>query len=614
MSPFDYIASRSPFVRTPSAGHSGHPPPSIAPAPQQGRQQHVRTESAASSAGQSEATVRAVAPPTGIARVAVEPPTPDRKISWSSTATEPARPLPPPLISASSGKRVPQSPLLWSSGASPASLSAPTFGSPLLPQDQAESEAEAYEKAIIKAANMGGREKILAALKEKTDSERRARGEPEKKERVRRPPRPATEPEGKQAEGDKEDARLELERKREELQRLKDGLPPLDPEPESAPEQGEEPVHLEAAQYLPASPVPAAPSSSAEEDSDGVKRVDQLHQGTSLPSDRGSYPHFQLYPPSTAAYNSRTWNTDAHPGLSADVVSQMDSISAARQARQFGTTASTSAAAALTDAAERLQNGQEHVDAASVQGSLPARLPAEVTTAGESTTDATATTTMDEDDGSESETDSNASVTSHLLRVSVRSVAQTRGWRSSATSSASVSRWVLEQSILELNRRHSPSPLTLQKRRELMYAVRKKLNGLLPEWRPDFQYQIAAFGSTAYGLDTDTSDLDLCIIDPKRPEGFRSARDLYDIEGQDAQAAGGASTDEEQNFRWGPQDRKTELGLDAIYEVRRLAGLLRRMGCKDVVPIPSAGVPIVKFKSADGIKADMVSAASLCME
>ena len=76
------------------------------------------------------------------------------------------------------------------------------------------------------------------------------------------------------------------------------------------------------------------------------------------------------------------------------------------------------------------------------------------------------------------------------------------------------------------------------KRRELMEKVRKKVNGLLSEWRPDFQYQILPFGSTAYGLDTDNSDLDLCIFDPKRPEGFRHAADLYDLDADEADGHG----------------------------------------------------------------------------
>lgn len=47
--------------------------------------------------------------------------------------------------------------------------------------------------------------------------------------------------------------------------------------------------------------------------------------------------------------------------------------------------------------------------------------------------------------------------------------------------------------------------------------------------------------------------------------------------------------------------------LDAIYNVHRVAGILRSMRFREVHPIPSAGVPIVKFVSQHGIKADLNS-------
>lgn len=119
--------------------------------------------------------------------------------------------------------------------------------------------------------------------------------------------------------------------------------------------------------------------------------------------------------------------------------------------------------------------------------------------------------------------------------------------------------------------------------------IRRKLDGMLDAWRYDFRYQLVAFGSTAYGLDTDSSDVDLCIIDPKRPDGFRSAADLYDL-GDD------------------PKKRQ-RLDLDPIYDVRRVAGALRRLGYPDVRPIPGAAVPIVKFTTREGIRADIVSFA-----
>jgi hypothetical protein len=441
-----------------------------------------------------------------------------------------------------------------------------------------------------------GKDAILAALKEKINQERAARGEPEKVERVKRvKPPPAV---GLQAKSEEnEEVVQERERRRAELQRAKDGSP-----------EAQTTALASESNYSEASEVDEAERPEPVVDADGVKREDMADKAPIPSPQLTAYPHFQLYPPQ-ASYSGRTWHSDAHPGLAPSVVQQMDSIHAARQARLFGTSALQAA---------QLHDQPGDVDTASLQGVLPVQTGAPAAAEnGQSTTD-TATTTVEEEE-EESETDSDASVTSHLLRGAVRSIGMTQGWEDPSYSSdpslrAHHARCVLEQAILELNRKHAPSPATLQKRRDLMYSVRKKLNGLLPEWRPDFQYSIAAFGSTAYGLDTDTSDLDLCIIDPKRPDGFRHAWDLYDISPDSSGLPGGGegatSTDEAdapQQRNWAT-DRKTELGLDAIYEVRRLAGVLRRMGCKDVVPIPSAGVPIVKFKSPDGIKADMVSA------
>ena len=607
VNPFDFLAARSPFASAAAAA---------AKTGGQANGSHSRTESVAST--QSGSTVKAKNPNPYLAHLKVQPPTPERVASTSSrktaqtVATEdpespalvppqlpaqqsaPQRPLPPPLISQTSGKRVPQSPLLWSSGASPKPLDAPTFGSPLLPADDLETEEQIYEKQILKASTAVGRDAILAALKERTNLERAARGEPEKLERVRRA-KPTTTESGKSAEKVEEEqaAKDELEKKRAELQRAKDGLPEV--------EQTEEANDSGALET-------GSSSSSISADGDGVKREDMLNTESSAQHPAASYPNFQLYPAAQGGYNARTWHTAAHPGLAPSVVQQMNSIQAARQARMMG--------ASAQQAAYQLQDQPGDIDTAAVQGVLPT-----LHNNDQSTTD-TATTTVEEEETEESETDSDASVTSHLLRGAVKSTGMAQGWEDPSYtidpfSKAHHARCVLEQAILELNRRHMPSNVTLQKRRDLMYAVRKKLNGLLPEWRPDFQYQIAAFGSTAYGLDTDTSDLDLCIIDPKRPDGFRSAWDLYDVspETHAGGEGGGATSTEEgeashQQQNWAI-DRKTELGLDTIYEVRRLAGVLRRMGCKDVVPIPSAGVPIVKFKSPDGIKADMVRSTPL---
>lgn len=93
---------------------------------------------------------------------------------------------------------------------------------------------------------------------------------------------------------------------------------------------------------------------------------------------------------------------------------------------------------------------------------------------------------------------------------------------------------------------------------------------------------IEAFGSVRFGLATSTSDLDLCLFDPYRPDGFS-----------------------ESYFRTG---KGREVELPEIYDMRKLARRLKQEGFGKVTPVPFAGVPIVKFEArVDGhlIQADI---------
>lgn len=240
---------------------------------------------------------------------------------------------------------------------------------------------------------------------------------------------------------------------------------------------------------------------------------------------------------------------------------------------------------------------------------------------GNGTTSGTADAEEDFDDGA-----SDTSQTSALIRGVARDSDMSRGWEDLDTSfnAKSKARQRLQDSIYELNRRHRPSPAIIAARQEMLTAIRKRLNWLLGEdFAPDFQYHLKTFGSTAYGLDTDSSDLDLCIIDPRRPDGFRNAADLYDVDQiRNAPDEVMPSTEEDEehrnttpmqrfrkNKRWAEPAGRKPLVLDEIYNIVRLANLLRKMGHEQVVAIPGAVVPIVKFKSPGGIKADMVSDA-----
>ncbi|KAI0247404.1 hypothetical protein BJV78DRAFT_1246095 [Lactifluus subvellereus] len=88
------------------------------------------------------------------------------------------------------------------------------------------------------------------------------------------------------------------------------------------------------------------------------------------------------------------------------------------------------------------------------------------------------------------------------------------------------------------------------------------------------QYRVDVFGSTQYGVDGQTSDLDLVVIDPDRMTGFTPEVDLS--------------------------------SLPRIYKISEVSGALQRSGFKILQRVPRASVPIVKFKDpTTGIQCDL---------
>ncbi|KAF8066819.1 hypothetical protein FPV67DRAFT_1496629 [Lyophyllum atratum] len=75
------------------------------------------------------------------------------------------------------------------------------------------------------------------------------------------------------------------------------------------------------------------------------------------------------------------------------------------------------------------------------------------------------------------------------------------------------------------------------------------------------RYTVETFGSARYDVSLPKSDLDLVIIDPERQHGF-----------------------------------EPDCQLPPIYNVRKLARILREAGFREIQCIPNAAVPIVKFK------------------
>lgn len=133
----------------------------------------------------------------------------------------------------------------------------------------------------------------------------------------------------------------------------------------------------------------------------------------------------------------------------------------------------------------------------------------------------------------------------------------------------------LNDQIMRLYGTKKASPVALEARKVLIDRLEDLFNGQRWFWDEDHgrhnyrvnPIRIEPFGSIRFGLATDTSDLDLVLLDPFRPNGFDdfSATDLN--------------------------------ALPEVYNTRSVASRLERAGCLNVRAIPSAGVPIVKFEA-----------------
>ncbi|KDQ16689.1 hypothetical protein BOTBODRAFT_144456 [Botryobasidium botryosum FD-172 SS1] len=125
---------------------------------------------------------------------------------------------------------------------------------------------------------------------------------------------------------------------------------------------------------------------------------------------------------------------------------------------------------------------------------------------------------------------------------------------------------------LEINHlyiKNQPSQAVLEKR----IATMTKLSALIKEKHGE-RFDVRCFGSTAYGVDSSKSDIDLVIIDGAMMEGMPP---------------------------WMPVNQ-----LPKIYNVRYLSQILHRAGFIEVCSIPWASVPIVKFKDPEtGVHVDM---------
>ncbi|BGP19664.1 hypothetical protein JCM10213v2_007760 [Rhodosporidiobolus nylandii] len=145
----------------------------------------------------------------------------------------------------------------------------------------------------------------------------------------------------------------------------------------------------------------------------------------------------------------------------------------------------------------------------------------------------------------------------------------------------------LEKEIMRLYETQRPTPESIDAREHLIYELTSWLNSEPFRWghqhsRYTSPLRIEQFGSMRFGLGTSSSDLDLCLLDPYRPNGFV-----------------------EKFFSSADQYLKE---LPDIYNMRKIGRSLQRANLSDVQAIPDAAVPICKFKvMIDGhlIEADL---------
>ncbi|KZT55579.1 Nucleotidyltransferase [Calocera cornea HHB12733] len=130
----------------------------------------------------------------------------------------------------------------------------------------------------------------------------------------------------------------------------------------------------------------------------------------------------------------------------------------------------------------------------------------------------------------------------------------------------------LEDDIVQFYERQKPRPETYRKRETAI----EDLKAILADMPSGYQYHIGRFGSTVY-CDSNSSDLDLVILDDSHPAGFPPSLSVSEM-------------------------RRTD-----IYNMKWLATQLRKSGKFDkIVAIPSASVPIVKaVHKPTGVRLDV---------
>ncbi|KAI9457638.1 hypothetical protein BJY52DRAFT_1272005 [Lactarius psammicola] len=117
----------------------------------------------------------------------------------------------------------------------------------------------------------------------------------------------------------------------------------------------------------------------------------------------------------------------------------------------------------------------------------------------------------------------------------------------------------MRDELMRLYHTTVPGQMVREKRRRTLAKIASTIQSNFGS-----EYRIEVFGSTQYGVDGQTSDLDLVVVDPDRMTGFAPDVDLN--------------------------------SLPRIYKISAVSTVLWRSGFQILQKVPNATVPIVKFK------------------
>ncbi|KAK8858589.1 hypothetical protein IAR55_002818 [Kwoniella newhampshirensis] len=149
----------------------------------------------------------------------------------------------------------------------------------------------------------------------------------------------------------------------------------------------------------------------------------------------------------------------------------------------------------------------------------------------------------------------------------------------------------LQTTIMRSWIKTEPTAETKQYIKNILQTLTRVINGRFGSGSNSKRFKVDVFGSVSWGGDTGKSgDLDMVILDTQLPQGYHPS--LWRIAPDDTMTTPSNSH----------RVPKAIDGLPGIYHTYALADCLRKAGMGEVMPIPAATAPIVKFVDAIHLK------------